>query len=342
MNIANISKYRGELMGFATLWVLCFHFSGDIGVSMLDYFSCIGYGGVDIFLFLSGFGLTIGFKNRPALQFYKKRFLRVFPTYLVLIVIWYAFRPSLSIKDALIASTGIGFYIRGFHFWDWYLPFLYLLYLLFPLWMQLTKKARENKDTKQFILFTIGASIIGLLWTGYLIAGQKGPMTILAAPRVPIFFIGSLFGYLYLNKIELPKKYSIALSLIAVVTLIILVVIVQRNAFRYLWVNAVFWLPFILIVPGLLFLLTEVFGRIHNICNSIFRFFGSISLEFYFIHCIGLYYLEKYGIELIQQYPYLSCLVFICIVALISKVYQMGINFGLGLFQKKNDRTINR
>lgn len=322
-------------MGFATLWVLCYHFSGDMGVCMLDYFSCIGYGGVDIFLFLSGFGLTVGFKNRPALNFYKKRFLRVVPTYLVLIVAWYALRPSYSIKDALIASTGIGFYIRGFHYWDWYLPFLYLLYLLFPLWMKLTNKAIENKSVKLFSLYTLGASVLGLLWSGYLIWGQRGPMTILAATRVPIFFIGSLFGFLFLNRIELRKRYVIALSSIAIIALIALVFVVKHSEFRYLWINGIFWFPFILIVPGLMLCLTLVFCKIPDIINRIFRFFGTISLEFYLIHCIGLYYLEMWGKELVQQYPYISCFVFICIVALLSKAYQMMINAILRLFQKK-------
>lgn len=334
MDVSNISTYRGELMGFATLWVLCYHFAGDMGVSMLDYFSCIGYGGVDIFVFLSGFGLTVGFKKKSMLDFYKKRFLRVVPTYLVLIVIWYAFRPSYSVKDALIASTGIGFYIHGYHYWDWYLPFLYLLYLLFPLWMKLTNKALENKKIIKFSLFTLGASILGFLWSGYLIWGQRGPITILGATRVPIFFLGSLFGFIFLNKVYIEKKIYYSLATLSTIVLVALVVIVKQIEFRFLWINGIFWFPFILIVPGLVLFLGMIFVKTHNIINKILQFFGSISLEFYLIHCIGLYYLGLYGKQIVLHFPYLSCLVFICVVALISKVYQMGLNAFLKMKSK--------
>ena len=52
MNFAIVSKYRTELMGIATLWVLLFHY-GKIGIPIIDSLSTLGYGGVDIFLFLS-------------------------------------------------------------------------------------------------------------------------------------------------------------------------------------------------------------------------------------------------------------------------------------------------
>lgn len=79
MNFAIVSKYRTELMGIATLWVLLFHY-GKIGIPIIDSLSTLGYGGVDIFLFLSGIGLSFSIKDGVK-SFYIKRILRIFPTY---------------------------------------------------------------------------------------------------------------------------------------------------------------------------------------------------------------------------------------------------------------------
>lgn len=44
-------------MGIATIMVLAFHFRDCFSQAPLDYIARVGYGGVDIFLFLSGLGL---------------------------------------------------------------------------------------------------------------------------------------------------------------------------------------------------------------------------------------------------------------------------------------------
>lgn len=59
-----ISKYRGAIMGFAALWILFFHewvtlfVNNQVGVNIEGYLKRIGFCGVDIFLLLSGIGLT--------------------------------------------------------------------------------------------------------------------------------------------------------------------------------------------------------------------------------------------------------------------------------------------
>ena len=85
-SVAQISKYRTPLMGLATIWVSLFHFRCVMGVSPFGLFDAMGYGGVDIFLFLSGFGLYVGYKN-DIKYFYKRRFLRIYPTYILVILI---------------------------------------------------------------------------------------------------------------------------------------------------------------------------------------------------------------------------------------------------------------
>lgn len=57
MSYAGLSKYRSELMGVAMLWVMLFHAYGlKLGVPLLDQIKALGFGGVDVFLLLSGMG----------------------------------------------------------------------------------------------------------------------------------------------------------------------------------------------------------------------------------------------------------------------------------------------
>lgn len=53
----DILKYKKELMGCSILWVMFYH-SGSVSQSSLcNMVKGIGYGGSDIFLFLSGMGI---------------------------------------------------------------------------------------------------------------------------------------------------------------------------------------------------------------------------------------------------------------------------------------------
>ena len=64
-----ISKYRGAIMGFAALWILFFHewvtlfVNNQVGVNIEGYLKRIGFCGVDIFLLLSGIGLTFAIRK---------------------------------------------------------------------------------------------------------------------------------------------------------------------------------------------------------------------------------------------------------------------------------------
>ena len=53
-----LSRYRSELMGIAMLWVMLFHaYQLNLGNPVWNAAKAAGFGGVDIFLMLSGLGL---------------------------------------------------------------------------------------------------------------------------------------------------------------------------------------------------------------------------------------------------------------------------------------------
>lgn len=123
-------------MGIAILLVLCYHVFTRTGISIIPGLSSIGYFGVDVFLFLSGIGLCFGYgKYKSVAQFYRKRFLRIYPAYLTAIIIGAVLMTSVSIVDILVKSIGIGYFmpLYGMSSFDWYVPTIILFYVLFPI-----------------------------------------------------------------------------------------------------------------------------------------------------------------------------------------------------------------
>lgn len=95
INLSDLSTYRGSLMGFAILIIVFYHFCIRGGSTIIDkvlrgVFSQ-GYVGVDIFMVVSGLGLTYSLlKNENLREYYIKRWVRIFPffTFITLIECW--------------------------------------------------------------------------------------------------------------------------------------------------------------------------------------------------------------------------------------------------------------
>lgn len=134
-----------ELKGFGILTVVFSH----IGYMLVKqphflYPLSIAAGvGVDLFLFMSGYGLTVGMlkKPLPALPFYKRRLIKVFiPFWLALIVIFLADAGLLDIYYPLsyMLQSVLGWFPTAHGYKDvnspfWYITWMLMYYALFPL-----------------------------------------------------------------------------------------------------------------------------------------------------------------------------------------------------------------
>ena len=129
--IQELPSLRSYLMGVAILLVIVFHCFSWV-YNPVGPFN-IGYIGVDIFLFLSGYGLSFSYEKNPLPRFYANRFTRIFPLYLVAVTIGFIIcLKTWSKLDYLLNVLCVNYYINGNYF-DWYVPTLIGLYLLFPL-----------------------------------------------------------------------------------------------------------------------------------------------------------------------------------------------------------------
>ena len=182
--IRDISTYRSELMGWAILWIMALHFTFT-QIKPLGFLAQYGFAGVDIFIFVSGFGLFYSLeKNSHIIPFYRKRFLRIFPTYYFLGI----FASILLYHDNAITYlfryTTIGFWTGGVY-GEWYIPSIVFLYLLTPF----IKKLYDRRLFIIIILFVCLCLIISyiIVANNYI---NKGEPHFFLLYRIPSFIFG--------------------------------------------------------------------------------------------------------------------------------------------------------
>lgn len=147
INFSSLSKFRSELMGIATLMIIICH-ANAYGVSMPSVLSSIcSYGnfGVDIFLLVSGIGLSfslskVDLRNRHDVsRWYCKRYLRILVPYIIISLSILPLKNYLANGDWLMMFYNLS----TLSFWShhqsaWYVALLIPLYLLSPLFYKLS------------------------------------------------------------------------------------------------------------------------------------------------------------------------------------------------------------
>lgn len=131
-------KHRTYLMGFSILWIIVFHFCFYGNLFHVRFFDMIfsrGYVGVDIFLFLSAYGLCFSYERNGIKRFYMNRLRRLFPMYILFVVVavyfFHQYYSDSAVKLAVFQCTGLASF-RMVDF-EWFIPALIVLYAAFPL-----------------------------------------------------------------------------------------------------------------------------------------------------------------------------------------------------------------
>jgi len=140
----DLSRYRGELMGAAIIFIVLFHAPLARADAFFGLRRC-GNIGVDMFLFLSGIGLWYSWVKTPSFkQFYKRRLLRIFPAWLIMSSLYYI--PRFNGQTGSVVDL-IGDITINWDFWlhdeltFWYIPAILMLYLWAPLYMLLIQRS---------------------------------------------------------------------------------------------------------------------------------------------------------------------------------------------------------
>lgn len=129
-----IPNRRELLMGVGIIMVVLYHY--DTGLWFQKFFYP-GFLGVDIFLFISGYGLCRSFERNKIHTFFRRRIKRILPMFLLLAIVkcslYVLGGGYLSLSDWFFSLTSLSYWGTGGVFVDWYLCGLLALYLFFPL-----------------------------------------------------------------------------------------------------------------------------------------------------------------------------------------------------------------
>lgn len=327
IELANISRFRGELMGAAMLFIILFH----VALPREDAFFGLrrmGNVGVDMFLFLSGIGLWFSWTKNPDVRhFFVRRYLRIYPAWLIMACLFYI--PRFEGGDLWAWVDLVGDISINWDFWlhdelnFWYIPATMMLYLFAPGYMELIKRHPIYR----------WLPVVMIMWcilVQYVtpIHHAVGHLEIFWS-RVPIFFIGINMGEMVRSRKQLPPDAVWLLLVTFLMTFGTCLYLEQvRHGHFPLFVERMLYIPFT--VCSIL-VMNRIFRRTPEWVNRAFRLVGMLSLEAYLIHIhFVLVYIQPMGLGYWGTFA-----ATVAITLPIAWVLHQATSFALNIFSKK-------
>ena len=113
-----------SIKGVAIFIIILSHISGNLGIR---FFTPLGGIGVALFLFLSGYGLSESYTKNQLSFYWRKRFIAIYPAYLLAnIIAWILYGVS-DVKTILLGLI----FVRPAIPYGWYFQYLLLWYAIF-------------------------------------------------------------------------------------------------------------------------------------------------------------------------------------------------------------------
>ena len=284
-SLKRLSHYKAHMMGIAVMIVVYGHllyYHGDL-INYEDNHWTEWYtlGSVEMFIFLSGFGIYQSLRrNREPWQFYQKRLSRLFPSYLPVMLAWCAlnvFKGKMRLSNAMGNLTGMGWWFQTDHQFNWYVPAILVLYLISPLLFDCLEKKKTGWGFGALILLNL--------------AGWRSNL-LMALSRFPTYFMGMWYGKRYAEG-RVPSRREQAIWFAVGAVAMALVPYFFLIGRRYLWYYGMYWYLFCPAAPLWMFgisKLLELQDKIApgRVLNKIWSFLGVRSFEIYLCH-LALY-----------------------------------------------------
>ena len=300
-SLADVSTYRSELMGWSILWIMMLHFR-FLQIAPIGFIAQYGFAGVEIFMFVSGLGLYYSLdKDDHLLPFYRKRLLRIFPTYYILGIFFSIFIYHDTIPTYLFRFTTFGYWTNGI-FAEWYIPAIVFLYLLAPFFKQLFTSQRLVYAA--LLAFAILIASVLLVERDNLIDTRFYFLLY----RIPAFLLGMACAYWIKNNAS--TKYYYLIALLGIPAFIWL--FPQHHVvYRYKYLSLLFLMPCFIMVFCTISKLIPLLNR--GIAQM-----GNASLEIYLIQ--GIIFCAIINGELVvpTQWHDLFTLLFIAVSTLLG------------------------
>lgn len=320
MTLKEIIKYRKIWMCIAILWVMLFHFSVKIP-GPLSYLQLSGYSGVDMFLFASGIGCYLSYtRDRNVGGFIKRRAKKMLPITTVAMIVWSIY---LCVKRGADFSAVVGnlFYVRGFtgqtEGFNWYIEAIWVFYLLVPYFAAVADKTKNNISCAAICAVLILFSTAFWNVTGMIIA----------ASRLPVFFIGMYFAKRSKENDKPLSKKSILTLAVASAAALAAVIIFYIYFYDLLTPYGLSNYPLMVLAPAICIVISYISKFIEKFplgktVLKAFNFVGGHTLELYIVHIAVINwvrnFIEKYNpsntnaVWFISIVPVILCSIILC------------------------------
>ena len=331
LNWGLVSKYRTELMGIAAILILIFHSTmtradgkifcdslyNNYGIITKLLFHIVNQLniGVEFFLFVSGVGLYFSYEKKPKFKdFYIKRIINVYfmcaiiTLLMQLCIIGFT---NMSFKNLILHTFSLT-WLLGINITNWYVSFIMIIYLVFPLLYKFVKSFETKKHAKIIVAVIIAIYMIAIVSLGETAFVKKYEIGL---TRVPIFFAGLFSGYLVKNKKTITlEAYLFVICGIAIKTLNIVSPTLDISNRL-----AMFFVFYAFLIVSL-----YIFRFLPEWIMKLLRITGEMSLELYIVHgIIHVFFASRYYNYCNAFTYFLTILIAIPISWIFSKLRKM-------------------
>lgn len=341
MNLSYISKYRIQIMGLAIISIVGCHNTfllpsvlGNINNSLRQLLQI----GVDFFLFLSGMGCYYSLYQNPNIKrFYKRRMLRIFPSYVISVLVFflcYILVAHYDILQYLYDYSIVSFYYSG-NLSLWFFSAIVVLYLFYPLLFKLIKQSSF------LAVLSCGLLVILSLPIWSWVPSSVGNILSVFGIRIPIFIFGSYFSKRTIEKTVIIDKNVLVILMSCLMVLCLLSYLnIRFNKINAWYINRALFCPITLCaLPIIADLLDTIKNSTFFKCLS---FLGGITFEIYLTHERILYILQLISEHIglyDSSFSHVMISIGINIIAMIvSTAMGYGINRLIHLVKTKIDK----
>ncbi|WP_150114837.1 acyltransferase family protein [Chryseobacterium sp. IHB B 17019] len=326
----------------AAMAIVISHFKKDLFLYKINYISDIflkANVGVSYFFILSGFIMIVAYHRKAKidyLDFYRNRFARIYPLYVVGLLLFLVTKYSgFSFYKLFLYLFGIQSWIPGealvLNFPGWSISVEFLFYLIFPLLYNYF----YSKGNKSIWVITILIWITTQVFSNLYVNSSmfKGPHTVsyefvhyFPLLHINEFLMGNLAGLFFVKNFR-ENNYDVIISLIFMAILLSLI-FVPLNFHNGLM--AVFFIPLIYFISCNNGILTTIFSL------KPLEYLGEISYAIYIVHIPVLYILRSVLWDYFQIYESNGVFwVYVLVLIFVSALFYQFIEKPLRNYLKK-------
>lgn len=255
-------------MGLAMIAILLFHQEFIKGNPILDFFNHYGHWGVQIFIFVSGFGIWYALDKPGTIpSFYIRRLWRIMPASILGGVLALALTWETSIAQNLLKISGLSL---------WYIRTILILYLVSPVLYVCFKGARRTLwyvllMFAAFAIYAVACHTMEYWWMG---SWKLRQTVIWTLGQIPFYLSGM---YMASNKKD-KSLYAFLIILVCCCLIPCVFDVIQGSAIKWLELIHSFS---VLLICGVGY---YPYSVLPQYVNRVIEWFGNRSLELFVCH----------------------------------------------------------